>query len=121
VVFNFLIGNGDAHTKNFSVLYREGQEIRLASAYDIVCSKLVIPNEEDSALTVNGKKNNLTRSDFDVFADHLEIPSKIRYETFQGKAGMIQKHIESSRLPADFIKRFIEIVAARYERLKLKT
>lgn len=120
IVFNFLIGNGDAHSKNFSVLYYEENGTRLSPAYDIVCSKLVIPKEEDSALTINGKKNNLTRSDFDALADSLEIPSRIRYEAFQGKTGTLKKNIEASRLPADFKKRFAEIVVSRYDRLKLK-
>jgi serine/threonine-protein kinase HipA len=39
VVFNFLIGNNDAHGKNFSFL-REGREIRLAPLYDLVSTEL---------------------------------------------------------------------------------
>ena len=42
VVFNFLIGNGDAHAKNFSVLYRYGKP-ELAPAYDLL-STLVYPD-----------------------------------------------------------------------------
>lgn len=34
---NTLIGNSDAHLKNFSVLYDEGIRPRLSPAYDIVC------------------------------------------------------------------------------------
>lgn len=36
-VVNTLIGNSDAHLKNFSVLYADGQRPRLSPAYDIVC------------------------------------------------------------------------------------
>ena len=120
VVLNFLIGNGDAHFKNYSVLYHEDNGIRLSPAYDIVCSALVIPNEGDSALTLNGKKNNLVRGDFDALADALETPQKIRYEKFEGKADGIRRLAEDSKLPGDFKKRFLEIVASRYVRLKLK-
>lgn len=35
VIFNFLIGNGDAHAKNFSVLYTDTQA-QLAPAYDLI-------------------------------------------------------------------------------------
>lgn len=35
VIYNYLVGNSDAHGKNFSLLYK-GQEIRLAPLYDIV-------------------------------------------------------------------------------------
>ena len=35
VIFNYLIGNGDAHSKNLSILWRDGRWI-LAPAYDLV-------------------------------------------------------------------------------------
>jgi HipA-like protein len=38
VVFNYLIGNHDAHGKNFSLLY-DGQSVRLAPLYDLVCTQ----------------------------------------------------------------------------------
>jgi len=37
-VFNFLIGNTDAHGKNFSLLHFDNGQIHLAPAYDIVRS-----------------------------------------------------------------------------------
>jgi len=37
LVFNVLIGNADAHGKNFSLLYQGGQR-RLAPFYDLVCT-----------------------------------------------------------------------------------
>ena len=36
-IFNVLIGNADAHGKNYSMLYHEGQR-RLAPFYDLVCT-----------------------------------------------------------------------------------
>lgn len=35
VIFNFLVGNGDAHGKNFSVIYRDGVAL-LAPMYDVM-------------------------------------------------------------------------------------
>lgn len=119
VVFNFLIGNGDGHFKNYSISHFEQAGVRLAPAYDIVCSKLVIPGEEDSALTLNGKRNNLTRDDFEASANYLKIPQKIRYEHFSGKIKLIQSFIENSRLNGNFKAQFIQIVASRYGRLKI--
>ncbi len=118
VVFNFLMGNGDAHFKNYSISYHQ-KGIRLSPAYDIVCSKLVIPNDEDSALTLNGKKNKITRNDFNIFAEALKIPVGIRYEKFIGKVGAIKKFIQNSELPDFFKKKFVTIVLTRYERLKI--
>ena len=42
IIFCFLIGNGDAHAKNFSVIYR-GRRAELAPAYDLL-STTVYPN-----------------------------------------------------------------------------
>lgn len=40
VIFNFLIGNNDAHGKNFSLLYEGewGSKIRLSPCYDLLCT-----------------------------------------------------------------------------------
>jgi serine/threonine-protein kinase HipA len=40
VLFNFLIGNADAHGKNFGLLYRDGAVPSLAPAYDLVSTVL---------------------------------------------------------------------------------
>lgn len=116
IVFNFIIGNGDAHLKNYSISYKE-DNIRLTPAYDIVCSKLLISKEEDSAITINGKKNNLDRGDFDALAEFLSVPIKIRYEKFENKFSVIKKHIKSSQLDKREQDRFIEIVKERFNRL----
>ena len=117
VVLNFLVGNGDAHLKNYSVNYDKGVPVRLSPAYDIVCSKLVIPDEEDSALAINGRKNQLTRKDFEAFADYLKIPSKVRYSRFLGKDSLIKDLIRRSSLNLQEQEQFLRIVQNRYERL----
>ncbi len=115
---SFILGNGDGHLKNYSISYHQ-DGVRLSPAYDIVCSKLVIPNEEDSALMINGRKNNLTHNDFDILAEVLKIPQKIRYDKFVGKAALVKQFIQESQLPKDFKTKFIQIVCSRYERLKI--
>ncbi|HEY9869473.1 MAG TPA: type II toxin-antitoxin system HipA family toxin [Candidatus Obscuribacterales bacterium] len=40
VVFNFLIGNADAHGKNFAMLYDSHGKARLAPFYDILCTQV---------------------------------------------------------------------------------
>jgi len=48
--------NGDAHLKNFSVLYEHTSgEVRLAPAYDLVCTTAYMPRDT-LALTLNGSK-----------------------------------------------------------------
>lgn len=40
LVFNFLVGNVDAHGKNFSLLHQESSEISLTPVYDIICTRI---------------------------------------------------------------------------------
>ena len=117
VVFNFIIGNGDAHLKNFSITYDKTGQIRLSPAYDIVSSKLVIPQEEDFALSVNGKKNKITRKDFDVLAEYLRIPKRISQQRFFGYNKTIKSLINDSLLPKKYKTTLTEIVTERFSRL----
>ena len=56
VAYSCAIGNGDAHLKNFSVLYRDPEDqIELAPAYDIV-STLPYIRRDSLALTMDGDK-----------------------------------------------------------------
>ena len=50
VLFNYLVGNGDAHLKNFSVIQRETKDYTLSPAYDLLSSSIHIPNESRTAL-----------------------------------------------------------------------
>ena len=119
VVLNFILGNGDAHLKNYSISYRDRDNIRLTPAYDIVCSKLVLPNEEDSAITIDGEKNKLRQEDFDKLAEYLNIPVKIRYEKFEKKFDVMRKIIEASRIDRGKQQKFLEIIQERISRLNL--
>lgn len=119
VVFNFIVGNGDAHLKNYSISYQDKETIRLTPAYDIVCSKLVIPDETDSALAINGKNNKLKREDFERLADYLNIPSKIRFEKFEKSLNLMETIIKGSKIKNESQEKFIEIIKERLSRLGL--
>jgi serine/threonine-protein kinase HipA len=56
VVFNYLIGNNDAHAKNFSLLYSYG-ECRLAPAYDLVSTAAYPELNQNFAMKIGGRKN----------------------------------------------------------------
>ena len=120
VVFNFLIGNGDAHVKNYSVIYNEEGLARLAPAYDLVCSRIVIPEEaEESALTIQGKKGRIKRGDIDLLADYLGIPEKIRFEKFMGKKELFRSRLAESLLPGELAEAFDKLLVERFQRLEL--
>lgn len=65
VVFSWLTGNADMHLKNFS-LYRPADNYILAPAYDLLSTALAMPeDDEELALTLNGKKKRIRRDDFE--------------------------------------------------------
>lgn len=76
LVFSFLSGNNDMHMKNFSVLHRQGQTL-FSPAYDLINGNLINPKDkEDVALSLNGKKEKLSRKDFEMLASVLKISDK---------------------------------------------
>jgi serine/threonine-protein kinase HipA len=120
VLLNFLLGNGDAHLKNFSMLEADDGGLRLSPAYDIVCSKAVIPKELDCALTLNGKQNKITRGDFERLADVLKIPAKAAvsiFERFDHGCTLVMERVEHSRLTGDMQDRMRRVMEDRRRRL----
>ncbi|MFH1763098.1 MAG: HipA domain-containing protein [Gemmatimonadota bacterium] len=76
-VFCFLTANTDMHLKNFSLLGGRDGRIRLAPAYDLLATQILMPSErEESALTIQGRKSNLTVGDFRSLADHYRLTPK---------------------------------------------
>lgn len=61
VLFNFLVGNEDMHLKNYSVIVQNGL-VKLSPSYDLLNTSIVLKGDlEEIALTLKGKKKNLTR------------------------------------------------------------
>ncbi len=50
-IFNYLIGNNDAHAKNFSLIYK-AKQTRLAPLYDLVCTTAYPELTEEMAMKI---------------------------------------------------------------------
>ncbi|MGJ9411751.1 type II toxin-antitoxin system HipA family toxin [Aeromicrobium sp. CF4.19] len=55
IVLNVLVGNGDAHLKNWSMFYPDGMNPALSPVYDVVPTVLYVEND-DLGLNLNGSK-----------------------------------------------------------------
>lgn len=56
IVFDYLLGNTDAHIKNFSLLYgRDMRTLRLAPAYDLVSTTVYEASTRDMAFSIGGQ------------------------------------------------------------------
>lgn len=57
VIFSWITGNADMHLKNFSLYNNRQLGYGLTPAYDLLCTKIVMPEDtEELALTLNGRK-----------------------------------------------------------------
>jgi len=83
-VFNALIGNGDMHLKNWSLIYREKNKAALAPAYDFVSTILYLPTDQ-LALNFAGSKDftSLTVDQFKRFARKAKLPEQLILDTVQ--------------------------------------
>ena len=68
LLFCYLTGNSDMHLKNFSLI-ENNVVYSLSAAYDLLPVNVVFPSDkEEFALTLHGKKKNVTKNDFIKFA-----------------------------------------------------
>lgn len=75
LLFSWWIGNGDLHLKNLSLLVDDGGIIRLTPAYDLVSTRLVIPDDE-LAMPVCGREQKLMHTTWLKLADYAGIQRK---------------------------------------------
>ncbi len=124
LVFSFLVGNSDMHLKNFSLIETaEGSgEYVLSPAYDLLPVNANMPaDKEQFALPMNGKKTNIRKKDFLVFADACGIARATAEKLIENLVALTPKWLamcENSLLPAELKSRLIAIITERTAVLK---
>jgi len=121
VLFSFLTGNADMHLKNFSLIHQPGIGPILSPAYDLVATILVNPaDDEDLALTLNGKKKKIRNNDFVAAFNTLNLATKQQENIFrkmaQAKAKWME-FIDISFLSDDFKEKYKLLIQERFNRL----
>ena len=121
VLFSFLTGNADMHLKNFSLIKQPGIGYVLAPAYDMVSTALVNPaDEEDLALTLNGKKKKIQRNDFITAFNTLNLDTKQQENIFAKMAKTKEEwmnFIDISFLTKEFKESMKMLISDRFNRL----
>lgn len=76
-VFNVLIGNGDAHLKNWSLIYPDGVHARLSPAYDLVATVTYIV-DETLGLKLSGERRfeQIRLRHFERLAEKAGVPAE---------------------------------------------
>ncbi len=99
VVFNFVIGNADAHGKNFAVLYDSQGRFRLAPFYDILCTQVYEALTQDMCMKVGGHYNfkDVTGDDWKQFSEEVKISFPVLKRLVFEKAGPIATALAEER------------------------
>ena len=119
LVFSFIVGNSDMHLKNFSLIETDAAstEYVLSPAYDLLPVNANLPSDtEQFALTMNGKKTNIRKKDFLIFADSCDITRQAAEKIIKKLVSMEGKFItacEDSLLPDTLKERLIKIIRER--------
>ncbi len=122
VMFSYLTGNADMHLKNFSLINTPGIGYTLSPAYDMVATALVNPaDNEELALTLNGKKRKITRSDFVAAFTAAKIDVKAKeniFKKFEKSISKWMEFIDTSFLNKKMKDQFKELIGQKIELLR---
>lgn len=78
LIFNVLIGNGDMHLKNWSLIYPDGINPRLAPAYDYVSTIPYLPHDQMALNFVDSKAfSSVNTEQLKRFARKVDVPENI--------------------------------------------
>lgn len=116
VVFSWITGNSDMHLKNFS-LYKTPLGFCLTPAYDLLSTLIVMPQDtEELALTLNGKKRKIKRSDFEKAMTASGLNEKVIQNMANKFGKAISKWIDlidNSFLPNDMKREYKRLIIKR--------
>lgn len=123
VVFNLVLGNADAHLKNFSLLERP-EGLRLSPAYDLINTLAYPIYDQITALSIGGKKrqfDTLDRAIVERFGTDIGLPEAAVHRALEE----LGRKFASARTldlgdkvqPDDFRVRYREIVQSHTQRI----
>lgn len=122
VLFSWLTGNADMHLKNFS-LFRPADDYILTPAYDLLSTALAMPeDDEELALTLNGKKKRIKREDFEKAMRDSGIDEKAIANLFARFSKAIPKWhelIDVSFLPTDLQEAYHDKIDTMAKRISI--
>ena len=102
LLFGWWTANGDMHMKNFSLLIGEEGTRRLSPAYDLVNTRLVLPDDDSLAIMMGGRKKKITRRKWLDFAEYCKILKRPAESLLDAQIGAVEdavRLIHASFLP----------------------
>lgn len=121
VLFSWITGNNDMHLKNFSLYEPMDGTIRLTPAYDMLNAAILNPlDDEELALTLNGKKKRIKRSDFISSGLTMGVENKTIERLIQKYARLLPKMneiIDKSFLNDELKGKYSDFISVRISRI----
>jgi serine/threonine-protein kinase HipA len=131
IVFNYIISNGDAHLKNFSLIKDKAGEYELTPAYDLMSTAIHTPYETDTALDLyKGEIDSPFYSTYGFYGkpDFMELARRLGLlqqrsekiiDGFLSKQLQVEELIQQSLLSAEAKKKYLGNLAAKISRFKI--
>lgn len=121
VLFCWLTGNNDMHLKNFSLYRPSATGYVLTPAYDLLNAMIVNPSDpEELALTLDGKKRKLTRTDFEKAMRGSGLNEKVIsniFRKFERIYPAWESTIRASFLPEELQEAYWQLVQTHIRQL----
>jgi serine/threonine-protein kinase HipA len=124
VILNYLIGNNDAHGKNFSLLYHgvgtANLEIRLAPLYDIVSTIYFPELSKDMAMKIGSQYSSerVTPGDFEKLAEEAGLTKPIVRRRVPELAEAILAVLDSRGIAPPVAEGVAALIRKRCERVR---
>lgn len=123
VVFNFLIGNADAHGKNLALLYGRNGSVRLAPFYDLLCTAAYPEIDQRLAMRIGGerKPERLRRHHWERLAEELDIAPRAIFTEMRTLTQLIEKAAEGLIEEIQLTSESAAIISAINEIIRRRT
>ncbi|MBX9462825.1 MAG: type II toxin-antitoxin system HipA family toxin [Aquamicrobium sp.] len=111
LTFNVLIGNGDMHLKNWSLIYPDRRNARLSPAYDFVSTIPYIANDK-SALTFSRTKEftGFTTDELAHLSAKAKLPKKLVLDTAKETISLFMERWETEKANLPMHKDVVETI-----------
>lgn len=119
LVFNIGIANNDMHLKNWSLIYPDGRNPKLAPAYDYVCTKAYL-NHNETGLALGSARffHQVTMDEFERLAKRADVSVRIVRTAAQN---MVERMLERWPIVRERISqpRIVEVIAEQMRTMPL--
>lgn len=114
VIFNFLVGNHDAHGKNFSLLY-QGKTVRLAPLYDVICTVYYPELTKKMAMKIGGEyeSEKIYPHHFEKLAEEAGLGKALVKNRVPEMAELVLASLDKVELNRPIAEKLVDLIAQR--------